>query len=537
MRKKRSYKSYVMLAVLALSTTACDLFPSEEEKLSKRFCGQLESAFLEKDKIETASPEQINQISNSIESAINNIPPNAPATFKTALQIYSNLIKARKLSLDIPQLKQKAAQASEWDSSAQISSAKNSLEMFVELNKIQKEIKTQSIQLTKEKITENKTYFEKTCPGLALTANKEKAKTDKEAANSPATYPNQTNALLAPIPSQEGSPLQHSNILKPSSSVTPNNQATDEPHRELETGAIGAFKVNHLVYQCHGNFSTKVSRSTLFSKTRKKPGTQSSETITYLSVILKATNVSQHDKQLCDMYSGNLVKTKFRLFVDGVKYDNIYPIFKWPTLTKIGETIDLRLLFAVPRTFQQMKIVGHFNDDLIATLSYQGTDNTVVAPVPKSLETGGVITQSSLWTQDRVLKKVGIDHWEQPPEEYLCEPGGTKPKGYLQAYNWNTNVRYLLFDSIEATRTYLDWEKYITTSANTQPVTCSSSGYKEYKGSPATASEQSDLVHLQEGLSYTSADSLKPHNTWFRICGNLVIMSFGTSPVYQCPLP
>jgi hypothetical protein len=153
------------------------------------------------------------------------------------------------------------------------------------------------------------------------------------------------------------------------------------PSSELATGTAAKFKGNHIVKNCRAQFSSKVARARLNNQPPSGIGVARKENAQYLSVTLEVTNESLHGRSICDLYSGTLNRTKFRLVAGGKISVNMFPVFKWPLDIKIDATEKIQLLFEVPPGADKMVLAGHFDEDILATWALDGnTAATVQAP-------------------------------------------------------------------------------------------------------------------------------------------------------------
>jgi hypothetical protein len=135
---------------------------------------------------------------------------------------------------------------------------------------------------------------------------------------------------------------------------------------ELEMGATGKFKGNPIVKDCRAQLSTRVARAGLDNEPPPDVVAKPAKNVRYLSLTLEVTNQSPKGGSLCDLYSGHLVKTEFKLLADDEVLANKFPIFKWPSIDR-GTTKDVKLLFEFPENARKLVLTGHFKEDHLAT--------------------------------------------------------------------------------------------------------------------------------------------------------------------------
>ncbi len=142
----------------------------------------------------------------------------------------------------------------------------------------------------------------------------------------------------------------------------------------LESGQTAQIAGEHVTGKCDTLFDAKVASAEVQLETFAdvtETGRVSGQT-RFVAVTLEMTNVTDvqedtaSERQTCGFYSGQLVKTNIRLLVDDKPQSNKTAAFRWPSID-IGSAENIELLYEVPIDTEEITLIGHEDDDVIAS--------------------------------------------------------------------------------------------------------------------------------------------------------------------------
>ncbi len=142
----------------------------------------------------------------------------------------------------------------------------------------------------------------------------------------------------------------------------------------LEDGQTGQMVGKPAVNICDTLFNTTVKDATIRLETfadvtnegRAGRNTRFVDIMLETENITNATEGSVSQQQSCNSYSGILVDTNIRLLADGKPLSNETASFRWPNI-KVGSAEDINLVYEIPLETKEITLVGHEDDDILAT--------------------------------------------------------------------------------------------------------------------------------------------------------------------------